>query len=294
MRKFLVIAFVALAMMLTGCGVSTQPSVTKVQVGAGPFEDPKFKGCIKPSEKRNTPTNDDYFAYPVSERDLDATGQKGSDFPAVSVLSKDNAEMNIPVTLRFNMVSDCDTLEQFHRAYGERYAAYLNDDGTSSDGWMMVLRKLMFDPMDTTLDEIAKKYTWREMLNNAEVQNELQAALKENIDDIVTDNAKGEYFENFTVLMKKPTPTNEDLKAAVAAEQSAVATAQAAESEARAKKLQAEAEVAVARAEAEKKRAEIAGFGGFENYARFEAIVNGLNPFQPTYLVSGTAPSGKN
>lgn len=289
-KKILTVALVAPIMAITACGVSTPPDSTKVQVGAGPFEDAKFKGCIPPSTKKNSPTNDDYFAYPANERDLDATGQDGSDFKAISVLSKDNAEMSIPITFRFNMVGDCDTLEEFHKAYGSRYRAYLNDDGTSSEGWMTMLRKLIYDPADATLDEIAKKYTWRQMLNDPNAQNEIQAAIVEDIDEIVADNAKGKYFENFVVLMKKPVPTDEALRQAVASEQQAVASAQSAEAEARAKKAQAEAEVAVARAEAEKQRAVINGYGSYENYAQSQAIENGLNPFQPTYIVPGTKP----
>lgn len=289
MKRVVTSGFLALSLgFITACGVSTPPDSTKVQVGAGPFEDAKFKGCIAPSTKKNAPTNDDYYAYPANERDLDATGQKGSDFESITVLSKDNAEMKIPTTLRFNMVGDCETLQEFHKAYGSRYSAYLNDDGTSSEGWMLMLRKLMYDPADATLDEIAKKYTWREMLNNADAQNEIQSALVDNIDEIVANNARGQYFENFTVLMKKPYPADEGLRAAVASEQQSVATAQSAEAEARAQKLQAEAEVAVAEAQARKKAAEIKGFGGYENYSRSQAIENGLNPYQPTYIVSGT------
>jgi len=284
--------FIAMAavllMALTACGVSTPPDATKVQVGAGPFEDAKFKGCVPPSTKKNSPTNDQYFAYPVSERDFDATGQDGSDSQPITVLSKDNAEMSIPITFRFNMVSDCDTLQKFHKAYGNRYAAYLNDEGKSTEGWMTMLRKLVRDPADATLDEIAKKYTWRQMLNDPNAQNEIQAAIVDNIQKIVSDNAKGEYFENFVVLMKKPYPTDEGLRSAVSAEQQAVATAQSAEAEAKAKKTQAEAEVAVAEAEAKKKRAEIDGYGGYGNYSKSQAIEKGLNPFQPTYIVGGT------
>ena len=289
-KRLIVALMMAPILFLTACGVSTPPDSTKVQVGGGMFEDAKFKGCIPPSTKKNSPTNDDYYAYPANERDLDATGQDGSDFKAITVLSKDNAEMSIPITFRFNMVGDCETLQDFHRAYGSRYAAYLNDDGTSSEGWMLMLRKLVYDPADATLDEIAKKYTWREMLNNAEAQNEIQASIVENIDEIVASNAKGTYFENFVVLMKKPVPTDESLRQAVASEQQAVATAQSAEAEARAKKAQAEAEIAVAKAEAKKKQAEIEGFGGYENYSKSQAIENGLNPYQPTYIVPGTKP----
>lgn len=289
MKRFISI-FLALTtlMFVTACGVSTTTSTTKVHVGGGPFEDAQFKGCIAPSTNNNSPTNDDYYAYPVSDRDFDATGQKGADAKPITVISSDNAELAIPITIRFNMVSDCKTLQQFHKSYGERYGAYLKDDGTSSEGWLTMLRKLMYDPLDTTLDEIAKKYKWRELYNNAAAQNELQSTLKKEISDIVDANARGHYFENYTVLMKKPYPTNKNLKDAVAEEQAAVAGAASAEAKARAQKAQAEAETALARANAEKQRAEIAGFGGFDNYAKFKAVENGLNPYQPTYKVSET------
>ena len=287
-KKSLVALFVVPLLVLTGCGVSTQSSVTKVQVGAGMFDDPVVKKCIKPGIKDNSPTNDDYYAYPVSDRDVDATGQDGSDFSAITAVSKDNAEMAIPVVVRFNMVSDCDTLTKFFKSYGQRYGAYLNDDGTATEGWTLMLRKLMYDPMDAALDDIAKNYVWRDLYNNAAAQVELQNTLSKNIGSIVDTNARGHFFENFTVLVKKPQPTNEELKKAIAAEQSAVASAQSAEAKARAQKAQAEAETATAKAEAEKKAAEIRGYGGFENYNKAKAVEHGLNPYQPTYKVSGT------
>ena len=287
-----VIAFVAIfaALTLTGCGVATQASIKKLQVGAGPLDNPQVKGCIEPGVLRKTPTNDDYYAYPVSDRDMDATGQAGSDFDMITAISSDNAEMAIPVIIRFNMVTECDTLGKFFKAYGQRYSAYLNDDGTATEGWRLMLRKLMYDPTDALLDDVAKNYEWRELYNDASAQTELQEQLTDNIQSIVEKNARGIYFENFTVLVKKPVPTNPDLVNAIASEQAEVGKAQAAEARARAQKIQAEAEVAVAKAQAEKQQAEIEGFGGYENYSRSQAIQKGLNPFQPTYIVSGTGP----
>lgn len=287
-KKIFVGLVVVPALLLTGCGVSTQSSVTKVQVGAGPFDDPVVKKCIKPGIKDNSPTNDDYYAYPVSDRDLDATGQEGSDFDAITAVSKDNAEMAIPVIIRFNQVSDCDTLTDFFKSYGQRYGAYLDEDGGSTDGWMVMLRKLMYDPADALLDDVAKNYNWRDLYNNAAAQTELQTTLSEQIENIVDTNARGHFFENFTILVKKPVPTNPELVSAIAAEQAAVAGAASAEAKARAMKAQAEAETALAKAEAEKKAAEIRGYGGFENYNKARAVEEGLNPYQPTYKVSST------
>lgn len=289
-KKYFVALFIVPLMFLTACGVSTQESVTKLQVGAGPFEDPQIKGCVKPGEKRTSPTNDDYYAFPVSDRDLDATGQKGADFDAITAVSKDNAEMSIPVVIRFNMITDCETMGDFFKSFGQRYAAYLDDSGKATEGWNLMLRKLMYDPTDALLDDVAKNYNWRDLYNNAQAQQELQAQLSEQIEGIVETNARGKFFDNFTVLVKKPTPTNPELTEAIAAEQAAVATAQSAEAKARATKAQAEAETATAKAEAAKQQAIIDGYGGYENYAKSQAIEKGLNPFQPTYIVPGTKP----
>jgi len=277
-------------MFVTACGVSAEESVKKVHVGAGPFEDPKFKDCIDPGTKSNAPTNDNYFAYPVSDRDYDATGQEGSDSAAFTVVSKDNVPMSVPVTIRFNMIADCDTLKDFHKAHGSRYSAYLADDGTSTKGWLTMLRKLMADPADSQLDEIAKKYNWLDLYNNAEVQNELQQTLADNISDIVSTQAKGEYFDNYIVLVKKPSPTDDALLSTITTAQKDLAAATAKIRQAEADEATAKAQIEVSKAEAAKQKAIIDGYGGYENYAKSQAIEKGLNPFQPTYIVPGTKP----
>lgn len=290
MKRMLVALLAITALFLTGCGVSTQPDVTKLQVGAGPFEDPKFKGCLPPSTKKNTPTNDDYIAYPTSGRDYDAGTTEGGDSGPMTVVSKDNTEMAIPIRITWDFNADCETLEKFYSLYN-RYGASLNDEGQATAGFSTVLDKVLGNSLDTTLDEIAKNYNWRDLYNNPTAQNELQAQLDATLQSVVDEVAKGEFFTNVNVAtMKKPVPTNKELVAAIAAEQSAVATAQSAEAKAEATKAQAEAETFTAKAEAAKQAAVIEGFGSFENYAKYEAIVNGLNPYQPTYLVSGTKP----
>lgn len=290
-KKFVAIALLIPVMAVSACGVSTQPDETKLQIGAGPFEDPKIKGCVEPGEKRTSPTNDKYISYPVSGRDFDAGTTEGGDSGPITVISKDNTEMAIPVRITWDFESDCKTLEAFYKLYN-RYGASLDDDGQATKGFKQVLAKVLGNSLDTTLDEIAKNYTWRELYNDAAAQNALQAALDENLQPVVDEVAKGKFFTNINVAtLKKPIPTNSELRDAIAAEQSAVATAQSAEAKARATKAQAEAETATAEAEAKKQEAIIKGFGSFEAYAQYEAIQNGLNPFQPTYIVSGTAPT---
>lgn len=287
-KKFAIIVAAPLLVMTAACGVQTGQDVTKLHIGAGPFENPDFKGCIKPGTKDNSPTNDKYIAYPTSGRDYDAGVTKNGDSGPITVVSKDNAEMAIPIRLTWDFTTDCKEIEQFYKLYN-RYGANLNDDGSSTEGWTTVMQKVMGATLDTTLDEVAKNYSWRDLYNNAAAQNALQATLSDQIQEKVNEVAKGEFFTDIKVAtMQKPYPTNDDLKNAVAAEQAAVATAQSAEAKARATKAQAEAETATAQAEAAKQRAIISGYGNFENYARMQAIQAGLNPYQPTYKVSDT------
>lgn len=284
-----VIALVLVASVgFSACGVETPPDVTKLHIGAGPFEDPKFKGCVPAGTKDNSITNDKYVAYPTSGRDYDAGTTENSDSGAITVVSKDNTEMSIPIRITWDFNTDCETLEAFYQDYN-RYGAQLNDDGTTTEGWDTVLDKVLGNSLDTTMDEVAKNYNWRDLYNNPAAQNDLQTTVSTSLQDIVDEVAKGDYFINIKVAtMKKPVPTNPDLVSAIAAEQAAVAAAQSAEAKARATKAQAEAETATAKAEAAKQAAIIKGFGGFAAYAQYTAIMEGLNPFQPTYIVSGT------
>jgi len=275
-------------LFMTGCGVQTEPDVVKLHIGAGPFEDPNFKGCVPAGQKDNSPTNDKYVAYPTSGRDYDAGTTKKSDSGPITVVSQDNTEMSIPIRITWDFNTDCKILEEFYKDYN-RYGANLNDDGSQTEGWSNVLDKILGNSLDTTLDEIAKAYPWRALYNDATAQNEVQLALDERLQDIVDEVAKGKYFLDIKVAtMKKPVPTNKDLVDAIAAEQAAVATAQSAEAKAKAQEAQANAEAATAAAEAKKQEAVIAGFGSYANFAQYTAIMQGLNPFQPTYIVGGT------
>lgn len=289
MKKTLALLLLLPLVALAACGVAAPPSETFVHVGAGPIESPHFKDCVPAGTRNNAPTNDDYYGYPVSEREIDATGQAGSDQEPPTVVSKDNATLAVPITIRFQMISDCVTLQKFFKAYGQRYGAYLDDKGQATEGWNLMLRKLMYDPTDVALAEIAKKYTWRELYNSAQAQADLQNTLKADIGDIVDNAAGGRYFDHFIVLMKKPYPVDKSLAKAIAREQAAVAGAESAKAKAEAQKATAEAQTATAKAEAARQEAEIKGYGGFENYNKAKAVDKGLNPYQPTYVVNGSA-----
>ena len=138
---------VASVALIAASSVSTGPNEVALHIGGGPIENKSLKGCVKPSEHQNfNSPGDSYVTYSTSQRDWDATGQHGSDSPAFKVVSSDNVEMEIPVIVRFYQITDCSTLEKFYDNLGQRYGAYITEDGSGSEGWETMVRKIVADP----------------------------------------------------------------------------------------------------------------------------------------------------
>src|SRR5690606_1425917 len=138
------------------------------------------------------------------------------------------AELKVPVTVTFDLTTDCDRLMEFHREFGTKYQGWLNDDGTISDGWVNLLRYVIGQPLENTLVSIAQKYEWRQIWNDEAVRIEFQNALQDTLPKASKERTNGtEYFTNFRVTVMKPDPVDEGLKAAITREQQAVAEARA-------------------------------------------------------------------
>jgi hypothetical protein len=284
-----IVVFVLIIVLIAFRGYSVPSDMVAIRVGAGPFEASKIKGDCIPASTRGYLTNDDYEYFPTSEREWDATGQEGSDGGKFKSVTVDNVEMAIPVTVRFTLVTECDTLKDFYIRYARRYNVDFENDGSYNKEWITLLRKLVADPADATLDRIIQDYPWRAVWNDPATKVEIEKRFNDALSgdtSLMIQTAKGTFFDGISVLVGKPEPTNPALAEAVAKEQTNVAQAQAAEAQAKADKARAEAETAVAIAEAAKQQAVIAGYGGPENYLLHECIVSGCNPYQPTY---GTA-----
>jgi hypothetical protein len=266
MKKiFLLPLMLVMAVLLSSCGGFSVPSdQVAVQEGRG-WESKKVKGCKAPNE-RDLWGNDAYFQFPTNEREWVAVQggtSAGGDSGRFDIVSKDSVPMWAPVTLQFNMITDCKTLIEFWTKHGRRNQAYFDEDGNYTDGWMNVLKKLVASPADATLDRIAQKYNWREMWNDPAIKVQIEKELQEAVNadnSLLVQRAQGKYFEDFSVVIGKFEPVNQELATAVALEQTNVAKAQSAEAQAKADEAKARAEIAVNEAEAAKKRATIEGF----------------------------------
>lgn len=280
--------------LMAASSVNTGPNLVALQIGGGPIEDRAIKRCIPAGthENFNSP-GDKYAYYPLSERDWDATGQSGSESAPLKSVSRDNIEMQIPIVVRFSMVTDCKTLKAWYNEHGQRYGATLTDDGAITPGWDLALRKLVADPLDAQLDRIVQKYPWRQVWNDPAVKAEMEKEVSDQMETLVDRQARGHYFEGFTVLIKKPSPVDAALITAINESQKQLAVSEQAIARAKADVARAQAEVQVAQAQAAKRRAEITGYGNVRNYLEASAIDKGINPWQPSVSGMLTAPSDK-
>lgn len=300
MKKRTAVAALMIAGLASGCATaSTGPDMIAIHYKGGTTQAKEFVGCLDPSKRSGFDPGDQYYGYPVRQVSYDATGGSGSESSPFKVVSNDNAELFVPATVTFRLKSDCETMRKMHETIGSRYNAYFDASGSTSDqndGWVRMLNFVIGKPMDATLDRVAQEYKWREVWNNPKVKAEMEQEVTEAMDDLVARQAGGDFFEDFSVLLQKPDPVDEELKGAISTEQSNVAKAQAAEAQARADKARAEAQEAVARAEAANQRAAIEGYmlkgmnpkQAMDAYLKAKMIEQGLNPLQPTYKVSST------
>lgn len=311
-RSILLVVAFGLA-VLTGCATTSAPADLKgVHYSGGSFSSKKFANCIEPSSRDFSP-GDKYYYYPTRQISYEASESQSAERGRFTVVSSDSAELYVPIRLTFQLDTDCDTLQKFHEEVGSRYNAAIQDDvtddgeTTSADypgGWVNLLNDVVGKPLDNTLVRVAGEYKWREIWNDDAVRIEMQTEVKETIEELVNEQSGGDYFTSYTVLVQKPEPVDPSLVSAIAAEQAGIAQANAdkakaeadaetARAKAKADEIAAQAQERLAEAQAKTQRAEIAGFGGINNYLRYQCITNPAcgNPYRDQFLYGGS-PSG--
>jgi hypothetical protein len=306
-NKTLAALVAAIAMLATGCATANSPSdLMGVHYSGGSVSSKEFKDCLEPSTRSGFDPGDGYYFYPTRQISYEASAEENAERGRFTVVSDDNAELYVPIRVTMQLDTNCDTLRKFHEEIGSRYAAYIrngedeNDDGEWNsadypDGWVNLLNDVVGKPLDATVDRIAQSYDWREVWNDEAVRVEMENEIEDSIEEMVNEQAGGDFFTDFTVLVNKPDPVDEGLKQAIADEQNAVAQANAAKAKAEADIATAEAQERLAKAKAEEKRAEIAGFGGIEDYLRYMCITTPAcgNPFRDQFLYGGSPAGGQ-
>lgn len=298
-RSTTAVAFLAV-IALAGCTrVSTEPDQTAIHYEGGPLSSKKYASVVAPSHRDTFGPGDSIYLYPTGQRSFDATGGPGAEHAPYTSSSKDSVELATPLSVTFELKTDAPTLRKFHELIGIKYQAFY-DEGTKdatgiSTGWGNVLNFYIGQSIDQTVDRVLATYEWRSAYGDASVRNAIQAAIQQELPTAVSAKMQatdvGGFFQNFAVQVQRPVPTNTDLLKNIADQQNNVAAAQAAKAKADADLSTAKAQILLQQAEAGKKKADISAYGSVAEYNRAQAIEKGINPYQPTYIVSGTAPS---
>jgi hypothetical protein len=271
--------------------VSTGPDQVALHYYGGAFTSTRFANCVSPSNRDFDGPGDKHYSYPSSQTNF--VFAPDGDGAAITFVTKDGIEMKVEGVANFLLDTDCESteidgkrypggvLQRFHELIGNRYLAYMTDDGQRSDGWRQMLSVYIARPLDTAIDRASQAYTYTELYADPAKKAAWERDVLEQLPDLVNRQTDGsvEFFKSFSITLQKPEPPAE-IKAALVAQQEAVAKAKAAEAEAAAREAAARAQIAVERAEAEKLavRIKVLGLLGF---LRVYAIEHGLNPFQP-------------
>lgn len=289
-----VLALVALA----GCTrVSTEPDQVAIHYEDGPFSAKKYASIVDASTRKTFGPSDKVYYYPTGQRSYDATGGGQSERGPITSTSKDSVDLSTALSVTFELKTDEASLKAFHELIGIKYGASYEKDTKDpsgvSPGWHHMLDFYIGQSLDATTDRILATYPWRTAYGDASVRSTIETAIKNELPTLVQSKMQGNYFQSWAVQVQRPVPTNPDLLKSIADNQNQVAQAEANKAKADADLATAKAQIAVQQAEASKKKADISAYGSVDQYNKAQAIDKGINPYQPTYVVSGTAPENK-
>ena len=306
MKKILLLIVAVALVALSACSADgyTDLSMKTLRYEKGASQGGKFVECVQPGEK--IVTNDSLYPYPVTQRedvwdsDNYNAGSRSADHGGLQVLDPNGGSVNMKVKVPFFLNTDCEpttvngkkyeggTLQVFHEMIGKTRHAYFNENGSYGDGWLWAMDNYISSSVVEHLNQEARKYTADQLYNDMNVRAELVKTLGEALPDMV--NATMETDLDFYKFPKggakiydvKPEGAYLDIfKERQAAEE----RAKTAEINRAAKVAEAKANAEIAEAQAKVKRAEIEGYGGFDNYKCIYLADKGLNCAQPQYLV---------
>ena len=248
---------------------STGPDQVSLHYKGGAFTSKRFSDCIAPSNRVFDGPGDGHFAYPASQSNFVFTAGGGDGGP-ITFVTKDGIEMTVEGVANFVLNTDCVPLEiggttyaggplqRFHELIGNRYAAYMTEDGFRSDGWRQMLAIYIFRPLDTAIDRAGQGYTYAELYTDPAKKAAWEQSVLDQLPGLVDRQTDGEtqFFLNFAITLQKPEPP-QSIKDELVKQQAAVAAAKAAQAEAEAREAAALAQVEVEKAEALKIQARI-------------------------------------
>jgi hypothetical protein len=235
-----VVGAATLALVAAGCStINTAPDQAGLHYKAGAVSSTKFADCVTSSNRNWYGPGDKTYTYPAGQRTFDFTGSPGSESGPLTVVSQDNQELQVQGGLTFQLDTSCDKitingkdypggiLQAFHENIGIKYAAYMDDNDKTSDGWDEMLRFYIGQPLKKAMNQAAQKYGWLAIYNDPATRVKWETEVKTLLPAAVKATTGGaDYFKNFSLTLQKPEP-DPKLVSALAAAQVAITNKQA-------------------------------------------------------------------
>ena len=308
MKKLILIPIVALLAALSACSGSgyTDQSVITLRYEKGASQGGKFVECIEPGKK--IVTNDALYPYPATQREdvWDTAnynaGSNSADHEDLRLTDKNGNTVFVKMKVSFFLNTDCSpktingkqykggTLQAFHELIGKTRHAYFNEGGGYGDGWLWAMDNYISSSVVDYMTKATRTQTADDMWLKSTVNTEFTEGLAEALPDLVNAGMETDlqFYKDFTIKIYSITPDDSYLNL-YKERQNAKIKAETAEANKQARITEAQADAAVAEEKAKVRAAEAKGYGGMENMLKDKAIDNGLNPWQPTYIVGGSS-----
>lgn len=256
------VALATTALTLTACTIAdTAPDEQALRYNHGLTNAQTFEKCVSPSMKEFSSPTDAVYTYPAGQRVYNFIAQNGDGDP-FEVVTKDGISLKVEGATRFTLTDDCDRLKQFHEKIGIKTEAY------TPDGWVKFLNIYLRAPINRALTDATQNLGWQDIYSNPQAKAKWEKQVSELLPKYVEQTIGGDYLENFSVTLQKPTLPDELEKALQATQ---VATQNAA-----AQKQQNEA----VKTELESIRALVAVLGP-DGYNVYQAIKSGKIQVMP-------------
>lgn len=200
---------------LAGCRASTDSNQVAVHVtGANIIPTAKKPvDCVAPSTNKYIGVGDSAYVYPAGQRTFAFDSKDGSDFPPISVTSKDNVTLNYSGAITFYLNTDCNTLLKFHTTIGSKkwngHPAYVNDN---DKGWVSMLDVDLGKPLQNALSDVANHYNYLAQYTGASRAG-IEAAVASTLEERVKGFTGGDYFTRIAVTLNKPGAPDSIVKA---------------------------------------------------------------------------------
>ncbi len=159
--------------------------------GGGLFEGRQYQDTIQPgSGMKFLGWYDKFYEYPTTQRNYiisrtEGEGDRGVP-DAILAPSADRVEVSFEVAAFFKL--NTNNVKDFHETIGLKYKAW------TDEGWDKMLRDYFRQPIQTTLQDISRKYPVEKLYADPAIKAEIESTFGQSLKDNINRLVGGEFF----------------------------------------------------------------------------------------------------